>query len=95
MEEAIADERGAHGEEAPGGAAAEGEGAMLLELLWMVSMAGLLWTVSISGLLQMVSAWGLYGMVWACGRASVAGVPVGMGAGSGLSSSMSSQSCKQ
>jgi hypothetical protein len=64
----------------------KGKKAMLLGELWMVSM---------SRLLQMVSAWGLSGMLWTRGGATVAVVLGGMGAGSELSRSMSSQSCKQ
>jgi hypothetical protein len=64
----------------------KGEGARLL---------GELWTTSGSGLLQMVSAWGLSGMAWTRGGATVSVVLWGAGAGSGLSRSMSSQSCKQ
>ncbi len=64
----------------------KGEGAMLLGELWMISG---------SGLLQMFSAWGLSGMVWTRGGATVAVLLGGRGAGSGLSRSMSSQSCRQ
>jgi hypothetical protein len=70
----------------------------VVTLLWKGEMAmllGELWMVSMSGLLQMVSAWGLSGMVWIMGGATVAVLLGGMGAGSGLSRSMSSQSCKQ
>ncbi len=72
----------------------KGEGAMLLGLLWKVSMAGLLQIVSISGLLQMVSAGGLSGMTK--GGAMVSRVLLGLVSASWLSSSIvSSQSGKK
>ncbi len=64
----------------------KGKGAMLLGELLMISG---------SGLLQMVSAWGLSGMLCTRGGATVAVVLGELGTGSGLSRSMSSQSCKQ